>query len=84
MCVFFLASPANARQALQGQGMAPRLPLLVQDARLLLLRLAHQENLSVDCGGGAARSNIQLIPYLLQVGASFLPPPPYCFLVSWA
>lgn len=47
--------------------MAPRLPLVLEDARLLLLRLAHQESLSVDCGGGAARSNIQLLPYQLQV-----------------
>lgn len=56
-----------SQQALQGQGIAPRLPLVLQDVRLLLLRLAHQESLSVDCGGGAARSNIQLIPYQLQV-----------------
>lgn len=47
--------------------MAPRLPLVLEDVRLLLLRLAHQESLSVDCGGGAARSNIQLVPYQLQV-----------------
>lgn len=60
--------PASSpHQALQGQGIAPRLPLVVQDVRLLLLRLAHQENLSVDCGGGAARSNLQLVPYQLQV-----------------
>lgn len=47
--------------------MAPRLPLVLEDVRLLLLRLAHQESLSADCGGGAARSNIQLVPYQLQV-----------------
>lgn len=47
--------------------MAPRLPLVLQDARLLLMRLAYQESLSADCGGGAARSNIQLIPYHIQV-----------------
>lgn len=47
--------------------MAPRLPLVLEDVRLLLLRLAHQESLSVDCGGGASRSNLQLIPYQMQV-----------------
>ena len=60
--------------------MAPRLPLVLQDIRLLLLRLAHQESLSADCGGGAARSNIQLVPYQLQVSfesASFVS---FCFV----
>lgn len=61
VCIFFRS------QVLQGQSMAPRLPMVLQDARLLLMRLAYQESLSADCGGGAARSNIQLIPYHIQV-----------------
>lgn len=61
------ACVSSPPQALQGQGMAPRLPLVLEDVRLLLLRLAHQESLSVDCGGGASRSNVQLIPYQMQV-----------------
>ena len=44
-----------------------RFQLAAHDARLLLLRLAHNEPLHQESGGGSRRSNLELCLYLLQM-----------------
>ena len=44
-----------------------RFQLAAHDARLLLLRLAHNEPLHQESGGGSRRSNLELCLYLLQL-----------------
>ena len=44
-----------------------RFQLAAPDARLLLLRLAHNEPLHQESGGGSRRSNLELCLYLLQM-----------------
>lgn len=39
--------------------------------RLLLLRIAHGESLSTDCGGGSLTSNCTLVYYLLFLADLF-------------
>jgi len=49
-----------------------RFTVVLHDARLLLLRLAHREQLHSESGGGSRASNIMLLCYLLQLATHLL------------
>ena len=42
--------------------------LLAHDVRLLALRIAHQENLRDEAGGGSLSSNIKLLSFQVRLG----------------
>ena len=69
------ALAAYAAQA-EAHGASPTavggLCLALHDARLLLLRLAHREDVAEDCGGGSPATNLRLLPPLLSLAAAAL------------
>jgi hypothetical protein len=51
-----------------GRHEGSRFRMMVHDVRLLLQRLATGSSFSVDSGGGSARSNVKVLPFLVQMG----------------
>lgn len=45
---------------------------VVHDVKLLLLRIAHGENMSQDSHGGSRATNLALVPHLITLGAQLL------------
>ncbi|KAJ1471911.1 E3 ubiquitin ligase, partial [Baffinella frigidus] len=54
--------------AQMGRYEGSRFRMIVYDTRVLLLRLASRRSFSLESGGGSALSNVQLLPFLIQMG----------------
>ena len=69
------ATLANYQSAITGIiGSRPKVMVwnVLHDVRLLLLRIAYEESLSSDCGGGSLTSNVTLIFHLFLMANMFI------------